>query len=83
MKPEYSFCEFVSATPFSKWHIRLLTEKGQKFGGGADTLALCGRAVSWDLNVTITEHHLVHQSCSTCRDVYLNLMKGNGHVGEN
>jgi hypothetical protein len=45
----YSYCEPVTATGTSPWHIRRLTEAGRKLGGGADTPALCGREVSWDL----------------------------------
>jgi hypothetical protein len=71
--PEYSFCEHALATAFSPWHIRKLTDEGQKCGGGADTLALCGREVCWDLAVTIYDHHLVRNCCKTCRDVYINL----------
>lgn len=46
---DYSYCESVTATGTSPWHIRRLTEIGRKLGGGADTPALCGREVSWDL----------------------------------
>ena len=45
----YSFCETVTAGPLSRWHIRPLTRRGKLLGGGADTPALCGRKVSWDL----------------------------------
>jgi hypothetical protein len=47
---EYSFCETATAGAKTPWHIRVLTAKGRKLGGGADTPALCGREVSWDLN---------------------------------
>jgi len=68
---EYSFCETVTAGSRSRWHIRPLTEKGRKLGGGADTLALCGRKVSWDLNTPVTESQFAH-CCLTCVD---NLLK--------
>lgn len=61
----YSFCETVTAGPTTPWHIRRLTEAGRRLGGAADTPALCGRAVSWDLQVTITPHHLGH-ACPEC-----------------
>ncbi len=53
----------------SPWHIRPLTEKGPKFGGGADTLALCDLKVAWDLDVNTTEHHLGH-ACKACVEAY-------------
>jgi len=64
-RPEYSFCETVTATATSPWHIRKLTEKGKKLGGGADSLALCGIMVSWDLKTDIDEIHLKH-ACKKC-----------------
>lgn len=72
MENKFSFCEAVTASPFSSWHIRRLTEKGQMFSGGADTPALCGRLIDkggWDLNVEITEHHLGH-ACQACVEKY-------------
>ena len=67
---KYSFCESVHATATSKWHIRELTAIGQKFGGGADTLALCGRDVAWDLNVERTDLHLLTNTCPRCFEFY-------------
>ena len=71
----YSFCETTTAGPTTPWHIRPLTDQGRKLGGGADTRALCGRAVSWDLNVPlttapITQNHLGH-CCQVCREIFL------------
>lgn len=65
----YSFCESQWATGTSPWHIRRLTKLGKKLSGGADTPALCGRKVAWDLEVDITEHHLTH-CCICCREEY-------------
>jgi hypothetical protein len=48
----YSFCETLTAFV---WHIRRLTDAGQKFGGGADTESLCGADVRWDLQAPVTE----------------------------
>jgi len=62
---QYSFCETVTATGASCWHIRKLTDKGRKLCGGADTAALCGRVVAWDLAVNIDDHHLGH-CCQKC-----------------
>jgi hypothetical protein len=68
---DYSFCETTHAGPLSPWHIRELTMAGKKFGGGADTLALCGRKVAWDLEVIITPRHIADSTCSLCRASYL------------
>lgn len=65
----YSFCETATAGPMAPWHIRELTDKGRKLGGGADTPALCGRAVAWDLQVDMTLHHLKH-CCVQCKKQY-------------
>lgn len=64
----FSFCESVHATGRSLWHIRRLTEVGRKLGGGADTPALCGRVVAWDINVDITQFHLNKNTCKACSD---------------
>jgi hypothetical protein len=71
-KSAYSFCESMTATARSAWHIRPLTEKGMKPGGGADTLSLCDRNVSWDIEVEITDHHLSH-CCQVCAKKFLAL----------
>lgn len=67
----YSFCESAAAGPQSRWHIRKLSEKGKKSGGGIDTPFLCARKYlnGWDLEVEITEHHLGH-ACPGCVEVY-------------
>lgn len=70
----YSFCESVFATPWSRWHIRKLTDEGQKFGGGIDTPSLCGKigppkSNGWDINVHMTEHHLSN-CCSECQEIF-------------
>lgn len=61
---DFAFCETVTAGPTTFWHIRPLTARGHKFGGGADTPALCGRKVSWDLKCEITPRSL--QSSRIC-----------------
>jgi hypothetical protein len=66
---KFSFCETATAGPLSPWHIRKLTKAGRKLGGGADTAALCERAVAWDLNVPISDHHLAH-CCKACAGPY-------------
>lgn len=76
--PKYAFCETVHASGTSPWHIRELTSAGKKLGGGADTLALCGRKASWDLisdpppaAVNMPEH-----VCSECWEFYRDLEGG-------
>jgi len=67
----HSFCESVYATPYSRWHIRKLTKAGKKYGGGADSFALCGRRVDWDMEVELTDFHLKNNSCQECLKIYL------------
>ena len=66
---QYSFCETVTAGGKTPWHIRSLTSVGKRLGGGADTPALCGRVVAWDLSVDITGHHLTH-CCKACAHLF-------------
>lgn len=66
----YSFCEAVTAEALSKWHIRLLTDTGRKLGGGADTPALCGRVVSWDIRTEVAPNTLEF-ACPTCKEIYM------------
>jgi hypothetical protein len=65
-RDEYSLCETAHAAPQAPWHIRRLTLAGKKLGGGADTDALCGRKVAWDLNVPMSTHHLTQNTCWKC-----------------
>ena len=60
----HAFCEWAGASGGSRYHIRTLTTKGKKLGGGADTLALCGREVAWDLAIDIAREEHVCQKCS-------------------
>mgnify|MGYP003483350796 CR=1 FL=1 len=59
----YSFCETLTAGGATPWHIRKLTHIGQKLGGGADTLALCGIQVSWDIGKPFT----IMSTTNACR----------------
>jgi len=67
---EYSFCETSVAMPGGVWHIRPLTDRGRRLGGGADTMSLCNKIVSWDIDVPITEWHLQKNGCTECRNKY-------------
>jgi hypothetical protein len=73
---KYSFCETITAGADSPWHIRPLTDKGQKLGGGADTKALCGREVSWDIRLGVDPE--MSHCCRKCRDEYLKRTVFNG-----
>jgi len=76
MKTEnYRFCETVTAGSRSRWHIRELSAIGAKYSGGADTPALCGRQVSWDIPCNITASQ-VEGCCKACREAFLD--KANG-----
>ena len=70
---EYVFCE----TNFAyKWHIRKLTEIGPKYGGGADSNALCGLNISWDLKSKIPDKkYLEYNICNSCYAAYLLIKK--------
>jgi hypothetical protein len=69
---KYMFCETATAGSRTPWHIRLISPTGPKYGGGADTPALCGTEVAWDLAVEITNHHLTH-ACPQCVQAYQQL----------
>lgn len=68
----YSYCETVTAGPLSPWHIRRLTEAGRKPSGGADTPALCGREVAWDIPAPeVTNPVDAGGVCRRCLATYL------------
>lgn len=72
-KPPFTLCEPVWASGHGLWCIRKTTEVGPKLGGGIDTASLCGRVPAhkgWDLNVRLTEHHLTHNTCKKCLELY-------------
>jgi len=72
---QFSFCEGVWASPFSKWHIRRLTGIGPKYGGGIDTPSLCGcvtpKVGGWDLECPVREEGLRRSHiCKECAKVW-------------
>lgn len=69
-----SFCESIHASSLSSWHIRTRDEgMPLKFGGGIQTVSLCGRVkTGWDLEVPVTEHHYDH----VCKDCIAALKEG-------
>ena len=69
---KYSFCESSHAGSFTPWHIRKLTKIGRKLGGGADTPALCGRKVAWDLSWV--PHNNLKSSCKKCVEIYKRIL---------
>lgn len=69
----YALCESVHAGPDWPWHIRPVNQNGLHLGGGANTPALCGRTVAWDLDVPITRQHLAH-ACPRCAEEYQKLI---------
>lgn len=70
----YSFCETVAAT--GPWHIRILSEIGHKYSGGADTKTLCGLKAAWDVrhefeaNLIEPDGRLHSSTCASCLTVY-------------
>jgi len=65
---EYAFCESAWAGSRTPWHIRRLTDAGRKPGGGADTKALCGREVAWDLKADVDLS--CDRCCRKCAEAY-------------
>jgi len=73
---KYSFCEFHFAGPLSPWHIRKLSDKGPKYGGGIDTPSLCERSdLGWDIKANITLAGLADYTCKRCAEVYNSKVK--------
>ena len=82
--PEFAFCEPVTATPTSPWHIRRVGPEGLKLGGGIPTAPLCGRESvirGWDLTSGVTAESVRLGStpregdgrvfvCRACTDAY-------------
>jgi hypothetical protein len=67
---DYAFCEAITASGSSPWHIRKLTKNGLYLGGGTDTPALCGRVVCFDLAVPVTIQRN-YSICKKCLGDYL------------
>lgn len=75
----FSFCESVFASGRGRWHIRELTNAGQKLGGGIDTGSLCGHVKArwgWDIDVEIFPF-LLAECCPICREAYMQMAKSN------
>lgn len=57
-------------------HIRRLTAKGRKPGGGADTLGLCGAKVLWDTKAEFSPERVTkwnswpYALCRRCKEVF-------------
>ncbi len=71
-KPPYAFCESVTGADYvnrvaqgwvyvsiGRWHIRRLSEKGLKLGGGIDTPTLCKRVDNppWERSISWSPTH--------------------------
>lgn len=72
---QYSFCETVAAT--GPWHIRMLSEIGHKYNGGADTKTLCGLKAAWDVQhefegkLIESDGRLRTTTCASCLTIYM------------
>lgn len=75
---DLSYCESVWAGPTSPNHIRNFAEQGLMPGGGANTPALCGSEVSWDLRAIkslaeleqrIANAHETNRVCVKCAEL--------------
>ncbi len=69
MSRQVSICE-TGNQPKATWHLRWLTDKGPMYGGGADTDAMCGASVRWDLQIPIDANTMSHV-CTACRRFFL------------
>jgi hypothetical protein len=68
---KYAYCETISAYV---WHIRPLTKAGLKLGGGADTPALCGAKVLWDIQCSVDPIAPAWDTvCPICQKRYLSV----------
>lgn len=72
MNTRLSFCERVTATPWSPVHIREIPEGEEpKYGGGIEGSALCGRDLlsGWDTTTpvnAVTVNNTESESGPTC-----------------
>lgn len=86
--PSHAFCEPVTATPTSYWHIREVGPEGLKLGGGVPNAPLCGRDLrhGWDLTSKVTPESASTSSqprpgdgriflCPSCAESYLSVNK--------
>ena len=66
MSDQFAYCETQNAASNGIWHIRRISSKGRCLGGGADTAAMCGRDVSWDLKVPVNLESHQEWVCESC-----------------
>ena len=62
-------CETVTAGPRTQMHVRELGLSGPKLSGGADTPALCGMAVAWDVREVEEMDDGTTFTCTKCMAV--------------
>lgn len=72
-QPEFVWCEPVSATPYTHWHIRVIKHPEDiRTGGGIPhgTLSLCRRNLSygWDVLLVRSNPDPLAQGCAKCID---------------
>lgn len=63
-----SYCESVSASGNSKWHLRNTISGDRMLGGGINTPSLCGFVrppYGWDLVTLVSTMHDKH-TCKHC-----------------
>lgn len=69
----YFFCETSTASGETPWHIRKAGPKGECLGGGADTPALCGRVVAWDVQLEVAPKTIDRvKPCVRCAEMFAN-----------
>lgn len=70
--PRFAFCENVTASSTSAFHIRMLSGRGLQPSGSADTMALCGSHVAWDVPGIVNEATIADdRTCRRCLMLFL------------
>lgn len=83
-KPDLAFCERVTATPLSPWHIRRVGAEGRRYGVGALDTTLCGGSLSkgWDLHRAVDHKSVLlllpdRSVCPASADAFFAIFGGN------
>lgn len=68
--PRFVLCETVTAASLSVLHVRILSGRGMQVSGSADTPALCGREVEWDVAGQPDDETLRNDVCPNCLAIW-------------
>jgi hypothetical protein len=70
----YAICETVDDETL---HVRELSPAGYKYGGGADTPALCSTVVTWDTRIHV---NLENITCAGCKVRFVEIQQEEGEA---